>query len=73
MNNSVFNYMSMLVSRKREAGKESTAALYRAVRNRLLRCPVDKLSQWNDITTSQVDSFAEWLYSDGLAVNTVNS
>lgn len=73
MNNSVFNYMSMLVSRKREAGKESTAALYRAVRNRLLRCPVDKLSQWDDITTSQVDSFAEWLYSDGLAVNTVNS
>lgn len=73
MNNPVFNYMSMLVSRKREAGKESTADMYRAMRNRLLRCPVDKLSQWDDITTSLVDSFAEWLYSDGLAVNTVNS
>lgn len=73
MNNSVFNYMSMLVSRKREAGKESTAALYRAVRNRLYRHAKDKLLEWTDITASEVDEFAEWLYSDNLAVNTVNS
>ncbi|MCL3851313.1 hypothetical protein M1P97_08445 [Parabacteroides sp. GYB001] len=37
MTHSIFSYLNVQVSRKPEAGKESTADLYRAVQNRLYR------------------------------------
>lgn len=73
MTYSIFSYLNVQVSRKREAGKESTADLYRVVQNRLYRFAAGKPLYWTDITEELVDAFAGSLYSEGLAVNTVNS
>ena len=42
MRHSIFSYLNVQVSRKREAGKESTADLYRVVQNRLYRFAAGK-------------------------------
>lgn len=73
MTQNVFDYISLRISRKREAGKESTADLYRAVLNRLRRFIAGNPLNWDDVTATLVDAFAETLYDEGLAVNTVNS
>lgn len=73
MTHSIFSYLDVQVSRKREAGKESTADLYRVVQNRLYRFAAGKPLYWTDITAELIDAFAGSLYSEGLAVNTVNS
>lgn len=65
--------MDFQVARKREAGKDSTADLYRVVRNRLYRFWKGASLQWTDITAAMVDDFGSSLRAEGLAVNTVNS
>lgn len=73
MTQNIFVYIDFRIARKREAGKESTADLYRAVRNRLYRFGRGASLQWADITAARVDEFAGALRAEGLAVNTVNS
>ena len=73
MTQNIFVYMDFQVTRKREAGKDSTADLYRVVRNRLYRFWKGASLQWTDITTAMVDDFGGSLRAEGLAVNTVNS
>lgn len=65
--------MDFQVARKREAGKDSTADLYRVVRNRLYRFWKGASLQWTDITAAMVDDFGSSLRAEGLVVNTVNS
>ena len=65
--------MDFQVAWKREAGKDSTADLYRVVRNRLYRFWKGASLQWTDITAAMVDDFGSSLRAEGLAVNTVNS
>ncbi len=73
MTQNIFVYIDFRIARKREAGKESTAGIYRAVRNRLYRFGRGASLQWADITAARVDEFAGALRAEGLAVNTVNS
>ena len=73
MTQNIFVYMDFQVARKREAGKDSTADLYRVVRNRLYRFWKGASLQWTDITAAMVDDFGSSLRAEGLAVNTVNS
>lgn len=73
MTQNIFVYMDFQVARKREAGKDSTADLYRVVRNRLYRFGKGASLQWTDITAAMVDDFGSSLRAEGLAVNTVNS
>lgn len=73
MTQNIFVYMDFQVARKREAGKDSTADLYRVVRNRLYRFWKGASLQWTDITAAMVDDFDSSLRAEGLAVNTVNS
>ncbi|RHJ94231.1 tyrosine-type recombinase/integrase [Parabacteroides bouchesdurhonensis] len=58
---------------KRRRGAESTADLYRAVRNRLLCYSGKECVMVKDVTVSLVAGFMEWLHAEGLRVNTVNS
>ena len=73
MTQNIFVYMDFQVARKREAGKDSTADLYRVVRNRLYRFWKGASLQWTDITAAMVDDFGSSLRAEGLVVNTVNS
>lgn len=73
MTQNIFVYMDFQVARKREAGKDSTADLYRVVRNWLYRFWKGASLQWTDITAAMVDDFGSSLRAEGLAVNTVNS
>ena len=71
MTQNIFVYMDFQVAWKREA--DSTADLYRVVRNRLYRFWKGASLQWTDITAAMVDDFGSSLRAEGLAVNTVNS
>ena len=71
MTQNIFVYMDFQVAWKREAGKDSTADLYRVVRNRLYRFWKGASLQWTDITAAMVDDFGSSLRAEGLAVNTV--
>lgn len=73
MTQNIFVYMDFQVARKQKAGKDSTADLYRVVRNRLYRFWKGASLQWTDITAAMVDDFGSSLRAEGLAVNTVNS
>lgn len=73
MTQNIFVYMDFQVARKREAGKDSTADLYRVIRNRLYRFWKGASLQWTDITAAMVDDFGSSLRAEGLVVNTVNS
>lgn len=73
MTQNVFDYMTILVGRKRAAGRDSTADLYRVVRNRLSFFLKSKKLHFNGITVELIDGFAATLRTEGLAVNTVNS
>lgn len=71
---SIFGWMDILISRKRQAGKDATADLYRATRNWLW-----KYSNGRDIPVRQVsppvvDSFVCYLRGlNSLRANTINS
>lgn len=73
MTQTVFNYMHLRISLKREAAKNSTADNYRATCNHLLLFTGKVDFSWDEITPAHVDRFAESLLGDHLAVNTVNS
>ena len=74
MTTTFFPYVDALVKRKRKAGKYSTADLYRASSNWLLRfCGTADLS-FDDITPGMIDRFCDWLLALGhLKTNSVNS
>lgn len=57
--------MDFQVAWKREAGKDSTADLYRVVRNRLYRFWKGASLQWTDITAAMVDDFGSSLRAEG--------
>lgn len=69
----VFVFMSRQVELKREAGKESTADLYRATCNRLQRFLQRPTLRFEEITSTMVDQFGEWMMQEGRPVNTVNT
>lgn len=73
MTQNVFDYMNRLIGCKRNAGKESTADLYRAVLNRLRSFMQSEVLSFTDITPELVSRFADSLRGERLAVNTVNS
>ena len=71
---SLFNYMNELVLRKRSAGKDATADLYRATSNWLLKFVNNQIRYLPDITPDFVDNYKCYLESLGtLKVNTINS
>lgn len=74
MNNKDFcKEMLLQEQAKRAAGNESTADLYRAVRNHLrCFCREGKLLM-KDVTPEWVHCFWEWLRKKGLRTNSVNS
>ena len=74
MTTTFFTYADALVKRKRKAGKYSTADLYRASSNWLLRFwGTDELS-FDAITPGMIDRFYDWLLALGhLKTNSVNS
>lgn len=59
--------------KKREAGAESTADLYRAVRNRFFRFCGKEVFSYKDLRPPQVIDFMSSLRNERLCVNTVNS
>ncbi|WP_293667982.1 phage integrase SAM-like domain-containing protein, partial [uncultured Parabacteroides sp.] len=63
--------MQSLERRKREAGAESTADLYRAVRNRFGRYCMKERLLLKDVTAAWVAGFRAALRKEGLRVNTV--
>ena len=66
-------WMWVLAGRKREAGAESTADLYRAAGNRFeCYCKKERLSL-QEVTAARVAGFRAALRKEGLRVNTVNS
>ena len=68
-------YGQMLVQEeeKRSCGDESTADLYRAVRNHFMCFSGGKELCLKDVTSALVEAFLKWLREKGLRVNTVNS
>lgn len=70
----VFPYMDKLIRRKRSAGKESTADLYRAASNWLRKFWGNDKLLFSRITPSLVDCFHSYLLSqEHLAANSINS
>lgn len=58
---------------KRSCGDESTADLYRAVRNHFMCFSGGKELSLKDVTPALVEAFLKWLREKGLRVNSVNS
>ena len=58
---------------KRSCGDESTADLYRAVRNHFMCFSGGKELCLKEVTPALVEAFLKWLREKGLRVNTVNS
>lgn len=66
-------WMRVLAKRKRDAGAESTADLYRAAGNRFeCYCKKEKLAL-QEVTAARVAGFRTALRKEGLRINTVNS
>lgn len=63
-----------LVRRKRAAGKESTACLYRAAANHLIVYLKDRVERAHDLTAAHVEGFAYYLDRQaGLRRNSINA
>ena len=71
--NDFYELMREQEKKKREAGAESTADLYRAVRNRFLRFCGKETFSFKELRPLQVTDFMSSLRNEGLCVNTVNS
>ena len=70
----VFPYLDRLIRRKRSAGKESTADLYRASCNWLRKFRGNDKLLFSEITPALVDGFYSFLCSqEYLATNSINS
>lgn len=66
-------YTESLIRRKREAGKENAADLYRTTRNWIIRFNNGHELRLHDIRPGLVDRFADYLQTRGLKPNTVNT
>ena len=74
MKNKVFyNEMKRQEQDKRSAGDESTADLYRAVRNHFKSFNGGRALSLREVTAVVVHGFIDWLREKGLRVNSVNS
>lgn len=72
-NKDFYKQMCLQEQEKRSAGDESTADLYRAVRNHFLQfCGRSELSL-KDVTPQMIHAFLRWLKDRGLKVNSINS
>lgn len=70
----IFDYMEVLILRKRKIGKDSTADLYRAAVNWFRKFMKKRSVCLSEITPAVVDGFIVYLRSQGtLKVNSVNS
>lgn len=72
-NKDFYKLMRLQEREKRSAGDESTADLYRAVRNHFKDFCGGSELPLKEITAERVHGFAEWLRAKGLRVNSVNS
>lgn len=72
-NKDFYKEMKLQEQEKRSAGDESTADLYRAVRNHFECFNRKKELALKDMTVEMVYGFLEWLREKGLRVNSVNS
>ena len=66
-------HMRLQEQEKRSAGDESTADLYRAVRNHFIHFNGSPEVRLKDITPQMVHDFQKWLKEKGLRTNSVNS
>lgn len=66
-------HMRLQEQEKRSAGDESTADLYRAVRNHFIHFNGSPEVRLKDITPQMVYNFQKWLKEKGLRTNSVNS
>lgn len=65
--------MRLQEQEKRSAGDESTADLYRAVRNHFIHFNGGLEPGLKDVTPQMIHAFLRWLREKGLKVNSVNS
>ena len=65
--------MCLQEKEKRSSGNESTADLYRAVRNHFKNYTHGREFALNDMTEKVVYGFVEWLRAKEFHVNSVNS
>ncbi|WP_293715572.1 site-specific integrase [uncultured Parabacteroides sp.] len=72
-NKDFYTQMKLQEQEKRSAGSESTADLYRAVRNHFQHFNKERELSLGDITPERIYGFVEWLREKGLRVNSVNS
>lgn len=71
---SLFDWMDLLITRKREAGKDATADLYRATRNWLWKYLSGRAVAVRNLTSALVDGFATYLQNqERLRTNTIHS
>lgn len=74
MNNKDFcKQMRLQEQEKRSAGDESTADLYRAVRNHFIHFNGSSKVALKDVTPQMIHAFLKWLKEKGLRTNSVNS
>ena len=71
-NKDFYTQMKLQEQEKRSAGSESTADLYRAVRNHFQHFNKERELSLGDITPERIYGFVEWLREKGLKVNSVN-
>lgn len=71
--NDVFAYMLDCVKAKCDMGKQSTAELYHAARNRLCAFWKKPAMCWQDVTEEVIDGFIVHLERTGLKRNTINA
>lgn len=72
-NKDFYKSMRLQEQEKRSAGNESTADLYRAVRNHFKDFCGGSELPLKEMTAERVHGFTEWLRAKGLQVNSVNS
>ncbi|WP_075558357.1 tyrosine-type recombinase/integrase [Parabacteroides timonensis] len=72
-NKDFYKEMKLQEQKKRSAGDESTADLYRAAGNHFKRFNNGRELSLKDITPTMVYAFVEWLREKGLRTNSVNS
>ena len=72
-NKDFYKQMRLQEQEKRAAGDESTADLYRAVRNHFELFNGGEALALKDVTPRRVHAFLKWLREKGLRVNSVNS
>ncbi|WP_293717218.1 phage integrase SAM-like domain-containing protein, partial [uncultured Parabacteroides sp.] len=71
-NKDFYTQMKLQGQEKRSAGDESTADLYRAVRNHFICFNGKREFSLKEVTPQMVQAFVEWLREKGLKVNSVN-